>query len=500
MKIKRIMAVAFVVIMVVALIGCGSQRRERLELTLSTEDSEAILNAAGIHLPTVEEAPGAGTTVKWYSNWDFYQYSEDELTNLGFFTFKERYGCDAEWIEFPSWEERYTHLANLVLADSSPDFTPSSADIFPLRALRGMIQPIDDYVDYSDPLWGDMGDYAKKYFSIGDRTYFIIYDMMFNIVCPYNPRVIEEYGYDDPAELYANDDWTWDKFAEMCYDFTDADQDRYALDGWYYSRAIMRSTGISTVSLNPETGRFESNLDDPRLERAASILYDLNKAETCYPWWNGWTLRNGTDGGGMKEGLCLFQPIGAWGFTSNGYESVTAVWGDTKNNEIMFVPMPRDPQGDGIYYMDATASGYAVIQGAQNPQAVGLLAMCDRFKTVDPTVDNIDRVQYEKKLYWNEQMLEMFDECYALANADPDHIIIAYADDSNGGLGEKIGSIITTVDDNGHATSAGGALSWAQIKEGQGDTLQYEIDNLNAEIDAYIANGYQTVTDTAAAQ
>lgn len=492
MKLKRFMAIALAAIMIVALVGCGSKKRERVALTLSTEDSEAILNAAGIYLPDAESAAGANTVVKWYSNWDFYQYSEDELANLGFFTFKERYGCDAEWIEFPSWGERYTGLANLVISDNSPDFTPASADLFPLRALRGVIQPVDDYIDYSDPLWGNMGDYAKKYFSIGEHTYFMIYDMMFNIVCPYNPRVIEEYGYDDPAELYANDDWTWDKFADMCYDFTDTDADRYALDGWYFSRAIMRSTGVSTVALNPETGRFESNLDDPRLERAATVLYDLSKAETCYPWWNGWKLRGGGDvATGNKDGSVLFQPIGTFGFTSGGYESVTALWGDTKQNEIMFVPMPRDPQGDGVYYMDSTASGYALIVGADNPEAVGLLAMCDRFKTIDPTVTNINRMQYETKLYWNQEMLEMWDECYELANKDVDHIIIAYADDANGGLDTKIGQIITAVDDNGHPTSAGGAQTWAQLKESQGGALDSAIEILNSEMDSFIANGYK---------
>lgn len=490
MKLKRILAISLAALMIVALVGCGGKKRERIALTLSTEDSEAILNAAGIYLPDAETAPGANSVVKWYANYDFYQYSEGELANLGFFTFKERYGGDSEWIEYPSWEERYTQLANLVLAGTSPDFMPGVPDLFPNKALKGMIQPVNDYIDYSDPLWGPMKDYAEKYFSIGDKVYIIAYDMSCNLVCPYNPRVIEEWGFDDPAELYANDEWTWDRFADMCYEFTDGDQDRYALDGWYFSRAIMRSAGISTVSLDSTTGKFVSNLDDPRLERAAAVLYDLNKAETIYPWWNGWQLRNGTDGGGMKEGTCLFQPIGMWGFTSGDYESVSAVWGDTKNGEIMFVPIPRDPNGDGIYYMDAQPSGYAIIAGATNPEGVGLLAMCDRFKTIDPTVENINRLQYKTKFFWTDEMLEMWDECYELANADPDHVIIAYADDSNGGLGNSIGTRITTIDDNAHSTSAAGAQTWAQIKESQGDALQYDIDELNQQIDDFIANGY----------
>lgn len=47
---KRFLALVLVMVIIFALVGCGSKKREIVKLTLSTEDSEAILAAAGITL------------------------------------------------------------------------------------------------------------------------------------------------------------------------------------------------------------------------------------------------------------------------------------------------------------------------------------------------------------------------------------------------------------------------------------------------------------------
>lgn len=62
---KRVISIAFVLIMTTALFGCGGRKRTPIQLTLSTEDSEAILNAAGIRLPDANEAAGAETVVDY---------------------------------------------------------------------------------------------------------------------------------------------------------------------------------------------------------------------------------------------------------------------------------------------------------------------------------------------------------------------------------------------------------------------------------------------------
>lgn len=480
LMIKRILAIALTLLMVFALVGCGSNKRVIVEVTLSTEDAEAILAAAGITLPDVSEVAVAGTTVKWFSYYDaFHNYSEDEIVNTGYFTFKEKYGCEIEWQE-TTWATKFDDLANLILAGTAPDFYPGDANTFPNYALKGMFAPVEDYIDYDDPLWQDTAFLARNYFSLGDSIYMIVTDCQTNDVVAYNRRVVEEWGFDDPAELFYNDEWDWDVFVEMCMDFSDPDENRYALDGWYWDYAIMESGGANVVVYNPETKLFESNVDDPRLEKAADVVYTLMKNDCIFPVWNnGWATRGGNDnhGVGMKEGDLLFYIAGTWAFTDT-VEAISSVWGDVEANELMFVPLPKDPNGDGNYYAESKPIGFCLVKGGENHEGVALLADCERFKILDPTVMSVDRKQLMETYKWTEEMLTMYDTCKAMANTE--HVLVEYTD----GLGAQLSS--TSDEYKKFGRTGNTDSSWAQIKEKNQEKLDYYIADLNTQIAEFI--------------
>lgn len=472
------MAALLALILIIALVGCGnSNKREIVKLTLSTEDSVAILAAAGIRLPDVEEAVGANTTVKWYS-WEdpFHNYSEDEIINTGFWTFQEKYSSEVSWVECTYGEYTDT-LANLVLSGNAPDFTRSGAGVYPYYAVSGLFAPVNDYIDYDDPLWNGLKDFVLSYCSIGESIYSICTDVSFGNVCAYNRRVVDEWGFDDPAELYYNDEWTWDVFYEMCVDFSDPDEDRYALDGWSYTEGIMDSSGAELVYYDMDLCQFVTNVDDYRLERAANLLYDLAKNDCFFPWWdNGWSLRNGVEGGGIKEGLCLFHIRGTYVFTGP-VEEINQVWGDIEAGEVMFVPLPRDNNGDGEYYLNAAPNGYALVKGGENHAGAALLASCERFKIIDPTVISIDKKQLIETYKWTQDMLDMYDICYDIANKS-DAVIFDY------NYGDRINSYISQfIDTYRYAEPS----TWAQSKESYTEPLEYYVAALNESINELIA-------------
>lgn len=467
---KKILALAMCLLLIFALVGCGSSgKREIIKLTLSTEDSEAILAAAGITLPDVDEvADLAGTTIKFHK-WtdDFHNYSDDEIVNTGYWTFSEKYGCEVEWVEC-EYGTRFDDLANLVLSGNSPDFTTCSVTTFPYYCIKGMFVPVTDYIDYDDPLWKDTKEFSDNYFSMGGDAYAMIYDIKATTVCTYNRRVIEEWGFDDPAELYYNDEWTWDVFYEMCLDFSDGDSDRYALDGWYWNQAFVDSTGVTIIAI--QDGQFVSDIDNPLIETAQDYIYNLSKNECVYPRWNNsYACRNSsTAGAGIKEGLCLFYPVEKWGFTDT-VDTINSIWGDIEAGEVMFCPMPRSENGDGNYYLAAQPEGYHIIDGAQNPEAVALLAKCFRFKVIDPTVISVDRKQLEETYKWTQDMLEMYDICYEIANTSS---IVNFASGCQPKLKSGVESCIG-------ATLGKSPTTWAQAKESYSEQIQYYIDELN---------------------
>ena len=481
---KRILSMALAAMMVLAVVGCGKEKRQPIKLTLSTEDSEAILRAAGIMLPDAESAPGANTVVKYFSWVDYLQnYSEDEIVNTGYFTFQEKYGGSIEWIE-TTYEDKSNDLANLLLAGTPPDCTltgTSNFAVFPMDCIKGQYQPVDQWIDYTDPLWADMAD-AAEYFALGGGHFSIVTDLTYKDVVPYNRRVIEEWGFDDPAELYANDEWTWDVFYEMCMEFSDPDEDRYALDGWYVVNSIVEeSSGVYLLDKD-ENGKFFSNLDSTIIEFAQNMIYDLVKNECCYhEGTNYWANRNQAQyGAGVKDGLCLFWICDRDDGFRLPVEEMNNIWGDIEAGEFMFAPLPRYQDGDGIYYLNAMPKGYMICKGATNPEGVALLASCERFKILDPTVVDIDKKQLREVYKWSDEMLEMHDTCNQIVADNPKMFY-------TGNLPQGLQDVYNNFDWN--IRRSGATSTWAQLKESNRERFDYYIDELNALIEEYNAGG-----------
>lgn len=470
---KKVLALLLAVILVVALVGCGNQKRKPITLTLSTEDSVAILKAAGIMLPDAETAAGANTSIQYFYYYDdFHNYAEDEIIQTGYWTFQQMYGGNVEWVE-TTWSTFSSDLANTVLSGHAPDFTRAWESAFPTSFINGYYAPVDEYIDYDDPLWEGMKYFSDTFFSVGGRAYMFLTDVKNNSLMLYNRRVFGEYGFDDPAELYYNNDWTWDVLLGMAKDFSDPDEGRYAFNGWHTDATFISSTGTYLILLDTETGEFVTNVDDARIERAANMLMEFNRNDLAYPHWsNGWSLNFGEEGGGMKEGVTLFA-MGP-GYILDEIVSREAFenrYGDMDADEVMVVPIPRDPNGDGEYYIDSIPVGYCLIKGASHPEAVALLSMCERFKVVDPTVVRIDERQKRDVLGWSQEMLDMWNHMYDLASSH--NTIVQYSD-----LGNATKYMSDMIGFNNWANPS----TWAELKEANKDALIYAVEELNAQL------------------
>ena len=397
------------------------------------------------------------------------------MIHTGYWTFKQKYGCEIEFIE-TTWATMSQDLANFVLSGDPPDFTKCWESDFPYPFINDLCAPVGDYIDYDDPLWSGMKYFSDHYFSLNGEPLLFLTDVQNNSLVLYNRRVFTEWGFDDPAELFYNDEWTWDKMLDMAMEFSDVDEGRYAFNGWHTDATFFSSTGTFPVLLDSDTGTFYSNIDDPRLERAAQFLMDVSKNDLGFPHWsNGWSLNYGDEGGGMKEGVTLFA-MGPCYILDEivSKEQEEARFGDMDAGEVMVVPAPRDPNGDGEYYIDSMPVGYSLIKGAKNPEGVTLLAACDRFKVIDPTVIRIDERQKRDVLGWTQEMLDMWNEMYNIAGSH--NTIVQYSGLEN----------VTTYYNNMISfNSYDNQSSWAELKEANKDALEYAIEELNELIKNY---------------
>ncbi|HRK93437.1 MAG TPA: extracellular solute-binding protein, partial [Ruminococcus bicirculans (ex Wegman et al. 2014)] len=295
---KRVLTFALAVCSLSAFASCGSSSDSSSKVVDKKlkEDQQQIVQRLADDMKDVRDLKS--NEIKWFSHWDINPTeAEDKEIGADLALFKTKYNGKINWVQ-TTWETKFDDLAALVMSNDSPDFIGADdMDVFPKGAIKSMIEPIDDYIDLSKPLWTDIKG-ATDQFMLGDKHYVSVIRTDPAYVFVYNKQTMEDNGYDDPAELFKEGKWNWDTFTEMCLDFTDAESDKYALDGWYYEKALQQSSGVPLIGITD--GKLVNNISDPMIAKAQNMMYELQKNNVVYPKHeNNWKLRGDAEGSGM---------------------------------------------------------------------------------------------------------------------------------------------------------------------------------------------------------
>lgn len=470
-KAKRFMALAVALVSTLSFAACGSTDSSSTSTNAGVElDSERTeqLNSA------VEDVDWgntelANTKLQWLAHYDINPAdgkTEDPAIKL----FKEKYGGEIEWVQ-ATWDTRYSKLATLVSANDSPDMFPSGdMDAFPVGAVAGMFQPIDDYVDLSSEYWADVKT-ASDVFSIGGKHYIAVIDVIPDIICIYNTTVMDEHGYEQPADLYWEGEWTWDTMREMAIDFSDADKDMYGFDGWWWWHGITHTTGVPVIGY--ENDEVVNNLDNPSIQRAQDFIYELTKAGVKYPaHLNNWHVRGPNDEGteGIGNGLTLFAPCGLYEI-EDALEN-TALMGDVTQGDVMFVPLPSQDGSDP--YMQSRASGYFLVTGAKNPEGFAAFMQCSRVATMNGDVKNIYLSTLTDDYGWTQDMIDMRDECYRLAYEKP---VFEFGK----AISSEFSDVYAEITDATSKTN-GDEKTWAEVVSTYNNGVKYYVNDVNSKL------------------
>ncbi len=203
-------------------------------------------------------------------------------------------------------------------------------------------------------LWADTKDICDNYVYNGGH-YVAVMEATEGSVVIYNRRVIEEYGLEDPAELLENDEWNWNTFKDMMVEFCDAKEGNYGLDSWWYESAIMQTGGAPAVKM--QDGLIVSNLMDPNLEAVQEFMLSLQKDNLPLPRAEfGWTVLPER----INTGETLFYIGGTWLIG----DLTTETFGTP--DEVMFVPMPKNPNTEE-YYLPAGMNAVSFVKDGPNP-------------------------------------------------------------------------------------------------------------------------------------
>lgn len=430
--------------------------------TLKEEEAEA-LNEAGSQLSDVTLE---NKTIKWLAHYDINPDTTGKSKSTQLEMFETKYGGNVQW--YPTtYEARYTDLSNYILGGEGIDFFPGDDSYnFPKGIVSGMFQSVDDYVDLSSPLFAHTAP-AYELFNFGGKHYQFVTEVTPFNVCFYNAATIEEFGFDDPYELWQDGKWNWDTFKEMLLEFVDEDAERYGLDEWYFERALTFSAGVPFVGL--ENGNLVCNVNDPTIEKAMNFGYELYTNGLIYPFEQfGWS----THGEFIGSGNELFMIKGIWEIYAN-----PEIWSNqTAPEDLKFVPVPNPADSDR-QYQDVKIAGFALCTGAQNPQGVSLFAECTILSTIDESIVEVNERKTKDDYGWTDFHIDAYNQILEIARQNP---VMDFGD----GCSTDIASLCSG--DHGYRNPFRGT-DWATERETIADTLTTLVAEIDAELKAKMA-------------
>ena len=472
MKMKKICAFSAAVFMAFSAASCGSK-----DDSSSTQDDsfEATENVEVAPTDKVDAIPeGADGTLLYLGVADLNptRGNPEKSTELTLFEDK---GGKIEY-QRTSYFERFDDLAAALLANKDiPDMTNYEWLSFPAHVVANMHQPIDPIVNFDDPLWADVKDDAEQYSLAGNHYVAPLRYEASAMMC-YNHEIIENEGLDDPYELYLQGEWNWDNWAEIMREYCENGdgEEIYGVNG-FFKEHITQQTGKTLVNYDSETGTFESNLDDPDIEAAQSLLYDLNKENIIL---NGWI---GSAREAFNQG-CLFYAMGDWAYSGSNAPKDSDDWA--------VVPMPqytKNPQKITTSDMKA----FMWTRGSTKNEAMKCWLECCRVTYTDPDYQQTNKDKFmENNPTWTEEMygvktdvvspdyFMIYDYSYGISNAlgDPK------AFDGNNSLTDTLYILSSQPDADGNQQT------WASVREAYSATVNSEIKTINTEIQK-IVNG-----------
>ncbi len=188
----------------------------------------------------------------------------------------------------------------------------------------------------------------------------------------FNMSLLEDNNLEDPRELYARGEWTWDKFVEylqVLTQDTDGDGviDQYGLDGFSKDVVgqLMMSNGASIAAGTTET--LSSAATGEALQ-FYSDLYNVYNVCAPYTFENPWDVQRFT----YRNGNIGFWPGAAWVASTNADYDWDGSVGSTLEFETAYVQWPVGPSGNAETNKGKLTAGsfWFIPNGVEDPEFV----------------------------------------------------------------------------------------------------------------------------------
>lgn len=306
--------------------------------------------------PIDEEAPTG--TIKWLMY-------EDLLTNNADMValFESRYGGSIEQIVTGSGDQYFQTLGTYISTGDSPDIVRYEWRSFPHAMSYNMYTPLDSYIDLDSDLWKGVKDIAEQ-FVYNSKHYYVPYQLKTNFALNYNNRVLEENGITDPMKMVKDGTWDWNAFENLCKQWKDIDPVNHISYNGVGGMSFVLTTGIKTIDVQGD--QIINNLKNENISRCMQWIEGMRKngllGATADQMNAGASNGYIDPGQAFTDGNLMFLGMDpSWAYNS----AKEALDKAGLENEMKFVPYPKDPLADK-YYHGIDTYGYLIPSGAHN--------------------------------------------------------------------------------------------------------------------------------------
>lgn len=377
--------------------------------------------------------------------------------------FEESFGGRIEWVKAEKSSIAET-LEQRLGTGENVDMVDYGESSMPYGAINEIYAPLDDYIDFTDPIWTDVKGLADN-MAINGEHYVIPVGLTDVTFLTYSKSLLNGAGFEDPYELYKKGEWTYTKFIDMVNNFAAKSSGyRFGING-ICGDALIKSTGVPIVSC--ENGKFLNNLRSAELLSAGEIFDSFRRNRTINP-----TFRTYMKSG---ETNTLFYAGGFWTLKKSQECNPEL--------ELGIVPLPK-PDGAEKHYIDADISSYMLVNGSDKGCAVGAYLLCERVANTrseyvisaresglsegDISEENYDRIMSMLD-FGDENLIPAYDFGYGISTEMSYKKEFHY---ENADIMRKITWGLTT-------TGEGNPTTWGELVEEVAPLIDAELDTVN---------------------
>ena len=286
-------------------------------------------------------------------------------------------------------------LQAMVLAENAPDvYKLRDGDLVNLMFSNVWSDITNDF-DWSNRNWSDLAPFMQ-YVTV-DGKVLAAPEMNANDMIWFNRTLFEEYGLEDPLQLWEKGEWTKDNFDNICRKLTIREGGNVSIYGYGFGHTWLRHV-FAMFDANFaifDGSKYIDNTDDPKIADAIAYLNQMGSVEKVY-------CDMSKASAYFASGKLAMYMYGNWLSMAEPFRTMAL------EGKIDFVPIPENTATGLGPRQDYVLGGHAIPVGAKNRECAKAFIEIFNFYKQTPELDMVStKAQCEINAWTVDQFFRM---------------------------------------------------------------------------------------------